>query len=492
MAPDPTVPTVHVLATLVQTQGAGLGLASGLTLLMLSLCFAVGHRLRPHWGLNWLALSMLATATRGLAAATGALTLEWRSTLALMASVGLAALVTGLRNYVGQRRWAPWAEFAVFLALWQAMSWAARTAGLGLSAGVLSSVLIYLYLASLCLPRLRAVAGESHPLAAGAVLFHPLVVVGGGMGLMHLDGLTLHSWSALSYGLLGLGLLMAAAGRLKAELMRELARRQAAEDQLRQLNDSLEQRIATRTEELAGLVDGLESFNRMVSHDLRGPLGGLTGVALLTRQALAERDLTQAERLLAVIETETRRLSTLVSELLLLARVSNADLARCDTPLDEVLAQALQRLTLTEGEQRVAQVQAGPLPHAEVDGPLVQQVFVNLIGNALKFSQGRATPTVRVHEARSQGPQVVVEVSDNGPGFDPAQAAQLFQPFKRLHGREVAGHGIGLSIVRRIVERHGGRVWAEGRPGEGASFFFSLPAVQRPATGAGPGRHGHP
>lgn len=466
------------LAQLVHSQAAGIGLASGLMLLMLSLCSVVGRRLRPSWGLGWLGLSMLAGSARGMAAAAGALTQEWRLVLATVAAAGLAALVAGLRCYVGRNRWHPLTEFLGFFLLWQVITELIRFAGLGASAGVLTSVAIYLYLASICLPVLRSVTGKSHALVAGALVMHPLVVVGFGMGALKLDVLTLHSWSVLSYSLLGVTLLMAAAGRLRIELQTELEGRQAAEAQLRQLNDSLEQRIQERTEELEGLVDGLESFNRMVSHDLRGPLGGLTGVAMLARQALDRQDIPRAQHMLELIETETGRLSTLVTQLLILARVSHAELSLSMTSLDDVLREALRSLTVSLGDERVAQVQSEPLPQAKVDAQLMQQVFVNLIGNALKFSQGQAQPEVRVREAADakSGPQVVVEVRDNGPGFAPALGAQLFQPFKRLHGREVEGHGIGLTIVRRIVERHGGSVWAEGRPGQGASFYFSLPA----------------
>ena len=469
-----------LLARLIREHGAGIGLASGLTLLMLTLCFAVGHRLRPRWGLGWLGLSMAAAGVRGAAAAAGLLTPAWRLPLALVTAVGLAALVVGLRRFVGRHRWPPMLEFAGVFLLWQAVTQAARSAGLGPIAGVLTTTGIYLYLAALCLPALKAVTGRAHALAAGALVVHPLIVVGLGVGLMGLDALALHSWSVMSQGLLGLGLLTAAAGRLLIELQAELQGRQQAEARLRQLNDSLEQRIQARTEELEGLVDGLDSFNRMVSHDLRGPLGGLAGVALLAREALAQQDIPRAEQMLGLIQTETSRLSSLVTQLLMLARISNSELALQITPLDEVLQRALQSLSLSVGSAQVAQVHPEPLPQAEVDADLVQQVFVNLIGNALKFSQGRAHPEVRVRESapgpRGAPAQVVVEVRDNGPGFDTLQANQLFQPFKRLHGRAFEGHGIGLTIVRRIVERHGGRVWAEGRPGQGASFFFSLPA----------------
>jgi signal transduction histidine kinase len=118
----------------------------------------------------------------------------------------------------------------------------------------------------------------------------------------------------------------------------------------------------------------------------------------------------------------------------------------------------------------------GALPALDCDAVLLRQVFVNLLANALKFTRDAATPTIVV-QAEHRGGGWTVTVQDNGVGFDPQRAADLFRPFSRLHGARFEGSGIGLTIVQRIVERHGGRVWAEGRPGAGASFHFTLPAA---------------
>lgn len=458
---------------LIQHQTAGIGLASGVILLMLALCFLVGDRLRPTWGLRWIALAMTLSALRTLLAIFNP---GWIGPhgYGLLAAGGLAALVVGLRRYLGRDEHPAAGEWLFVTGGWFLAMQAAQAAGLGPVAGPAASTLIYLYLAALCVPRLRPVAGQAHWLAAGALLLNPVLVVGVGLGVLQLDLLPLRSWASLALALVGLGLLMAGSGRLRLELQSELDARQRAEAALRALNESLEQRIYERTEELEGLVEGLESFNRMVSHDLRGPLGGLGGAAHLARQALDQGNAARADELLGLIGDEASRLGGLVTQLLVLARVSNAELALRDTPLDAVLSEALQTLALSEGPERIACVHREPLPVARVDEALIRQVFVNLVGNALKFAGLRGEPEVRVRRT-PQGPAVVIEVRDNGPGFEPACAADLFQPFRRLHGREVEGHGIGLTIVRRIVERHGGRVWAEGRPGQGASFFFSLP-----------------
>lgn len=453
---------------------AGLAFGAGAMLAMLALCFAVGHRLRPRWGLAWLALAMALAALRSLGTSAGLASAAVDQLAALLAASSIAALFTGLRLYVGLSAAAPWLEFVLMSAAWMLLRELGRWSGLPQLSGPLASTLLFVYLSALCAGRLRPVAGPAHKLAAVVLVLNPLLVVGIGIGVLGLNLQQLRGWSALALALVGLGLLMAAMGRLRGELNNELAARQLAEASLRLLNDSLEQRIRERTEELQGLVDGLESFNRMVSHDLQGPLGGLSGLAAVVRRALQAGDHARADQLLGLMANETRRLGELVNQLLVLARVTNAEPALRDTALDAVLAEALQALAVSHGEAALACVHAQRLPHAQVDPSLLRQVFVNLVGNALKFCRHAARPEVRVQAARSTD-EVVVEVRDNGPGFDPALASELFQPFRRLHGGEVEGHGIGLSIVRRIVERHGGRVWAEGRPQQGASFFFSLP-----------------
>ena len=459
---------------------AGLGFASGMLLLMLALGFVVGHALRPFWGMRWIALAMGLAALRALVSALGLGGSYWPLIAAPLAAATLAALLVGLRLYVGHSLRRPWLNFLLATLAWFVLRELLLLAGLGGTAGPLASGLVFAYLALLCMGRLQSVAGRAYPLAAAALLANPLLVLGFGQGLLQLDNAQLRGWSALGMAIVGLGLMMAGMGRLRMELEAELARRREAEGALRRLNESLETRVHERTAELEQLVSGLESFNRMVSHDLRGPLGGMRGLADLALQGLQQGQLDKVEKYLGLMRGETQRLGGLVTQMLLLARVTHADLALADTPLDGVLAEALQTLGVSEGEAAVACVQAEPMPHARVDAALMRQVFVNLIGNALKFAGKAGRPEVHVQPSEN-GQRIVVEVRDNGPGFDPERAVELFQPFRRLHGRDFEGSGIGLTIVRRIVERHGGQVWASGRPGQGASFFFSLPRVSSSA-----------
>ncbi len=123
---------------------------------------------------------------------------------------------------------------------------------------------------------------------------------------------------------------------------------------------------------------------------------------------------------------------------------------------------------------------AGELPDLQADPALVRQVFANLLANAIKFSGGAERPRVEVGATRASDGSAVFHVRDNGVGFTEAQVRELFVPFRRLHAERFEGHGIGLTIVRRIVERHGGRLWAEGKPGQGATFYFSL--EEQPST----------
>ncbi|MFO1338577.1 MAG: HAMP domain-containing sensor histidine kinase [Burkholderiaceae bacterium] len=262
--------------------------------------------------------------------------------------------------------------------------------------------------------------------------------------------------------------------RRRRALEAEVARRCAAEQTLRETNEQLELRVQQRTAELQNMVAGLESFNRSVSHDLRGPLGGIAGLARLAEAARQRADAPALARMLPMIEAQARSSQELVTALLDLARVGDAPLQRTDVSLDTLAREVVQQQLGPEPPPAL-QVVVDALPAVSADATLLRPVLTNLVGNALKFSAGQASPRVSIG-ALQGAHEVTVFVRDNGPGFPPEQAERLFQPFVRLHGQRFAGHGVGLSIVRRAVERHGGRVWAEAQPGAGACFYFSLPA----------------
>jgi len=260
---------------------------------------------------------------------------------------------------------------------------------------------------------------------------------------------------------------------------REIERAQSekllgAERALRLANETLEQCVTQRTKELSDTVGQLESFNRMVSHDLRGPLSGIAGMAALIQNELQGGDMERVRAWLSMQESLVKRLVRLVDDLLNLSRVSHGELMRLHQPLEAVVNEALSMLALFTPPEQLALIAVDPLPALSIDGGLMRQVFVNLLSNALKFTRGVERPHIHVSAVCSDS-QCIVGVSDNGAGFNDLRAAQLFTPFGRLHGGQFEGSGIGLAIVRRIVERHGGRCWAENRQDGGAKFYFTVP-----------------
>lgn len=290
------------------------------------------------------------------------------------------------------------------------------------------------------------------------------------------DPLLVRRTASLPLILFGLVLLTVSLLRRRRALEAEVARRGAAEAELAVLNTSLEQQVAQRTAELQDMVAGLESFNRSVSHDLRGPLGGIAGLALLAEAGLQRGDSAPALRMLPLIREQSESSMQLVAALLELARVGDAPMHRHAVDLGALATDVARLLSEERPGTAQAQVTVGALPTVIADEALLRAVFTNLIGNGLKFCAQRAEGRIEVR-SRSEGGAVIIEVADNGEGFDNASAASLFKPFRRLHGARFDGHGVGLSIVRRAVERHGGRVWAQGQPSQGATFSFSLPPV---------------
>ena len=306
-----------------------------------------------------------------------------------------------------------------------------------------------------------------HGIVMLAVLIYPLSMLAAVAGwlTMGLAGITL----IVPHAVLGMTILTTGLVRAQASSVRELAARQEIQAELERTNQTLELRVALRTAQLRETIEGLESFNRSVSHDLRGPLGGITGVSRMAREALGRGDLTAADRLLAAIARQSESSTDLVTSLLQLARSAEGAVERRPVNTAALVGELTDMLSAAP---QVVAIQDG-LPDLHADPALVRQVFANLLANAIKFSGSAAQPHVEVGATRSpEG--VVFHVRDNGVGFTEAQVRELFVPFRRLHADRFEGHGIGLTIVRRIVERHGGRLWAEGQPGQGATFYFTL------------------
>lgn len=319
-----------------------------------------------------------------------------------------------------------------------------------------------------------------HGIVMLAVLVYPASILAALAGWLSLVGAGISL--IVPHAVLGMTILTTGLVRAQANSARELAAREAVQAELERTNQTLELRVALRTAQLRETIEGLESFNRSVSHDLRGPLGGITGVARLAREALGRGDLTEADTLLAAISRQSESSTDLVTSLLQLARSAEGAVERRPVHTAALVREVADLLAgATATMPQVVRIADG-LPDLQADPALVRQVFANLLANAVKFSASAAQPRVEV--GATPAPEgVVFYVKDNGVGFTEAQARELFLPFRRLHAGQFEGHGIGLTIVRRIVERHGGRLWAEGRPGEGATFWFTL--EEQPSTMAG-------
>ena len=245
---------------------------------------------------------------------------------------------------------------------------------------------------------------------------------------------------------------------------------------LQQLNSGLERRVKSRTRELQALNRELETFTYSVSHDLRTPLRGIHGFATLLQESEAQRLSAEGQTFLQRIQDSSRRMGELINDLLAMARHSRAEIRPEPVDLSAVAQSVVTELERAE-PQRQVQWEIEPGLQVQADPVLMRLVLQNLLGNAWKYTGHTPQAHIRLCSQPALQPgQVCFCVSDNGAGFDPAYADQLFQPFKRLHSsQQFEGTGIGLATVARIVQRHGGTVQAEGAVGAGARFCFCLP-----------------
>lgn len=247
--------------------------------------------------------------------------------------------------------------------------------------------------------------------------------------------------------------------------------------ELRLLNEELEQRVRDRTRDLEVANQDLESFSYSVSHDLREPARVIEGFCEMFRSEFEASVPESGRRILERIWAGAGRMTRLINDLLHFSRSSRQSLNCQRVALRGLILEIVARLREPIGDRPLT-VEVADLPDCFADPALLEQVLVNLISNAFKFSAGRSPARVEIGALR-QGEAVVYYVRDNGVGFDMRHAEKLFGVFQRLHTQEAfEGTGIGLSIVHRIITRHGGRVWADSRPEEGTTLYFSLPQPQ--------------
>ena len=226
-------------------------------------------------------------------------------------------------------------------------------------------------------------------------------------------------------------------------------------------------------DELVSSNEDLQRFAYVAAHDLRSPLNAALNLSQLLARRVEEKLDDQERGMLRTSIESMERLNKLMNDILTFSEVGNAPQQLRLISLDEPLQIALANLK-HHIEHNGASITVGALPEVRSDRTQMVMVFQNLIGNALKYRRAEA-PHVRI-EAAQDGTEWRVSVADNGEGFTAEQASAIFEPFKRLHGKEIKGSGIGLATCKRIVERSGGRIWAQATPGQGSTFIFTVPA----------------
>ena len=259
---------------------------------------------------------------------------------------------------------------------------------------------------------------------------------------------------------------------------RDISQRKADELEIRELNNNLEDKIAKRTEQLEAANRELEAFSYSVSHDLRTPLRHISGFARILVNEFGAEMTGEAREHLQRIEDAVLRMGLLVDALLSMAVLRRRPLRLSPTELNRLVAEVISVLA-PECEGREVAWRIGRLPVLDCDPVLMSQVFQNLLSNALKYSSRRSPAVIEVDTIEEPGKPVIVLVRDNGAGFDMRYARKLFGMFQRLHTEsEFAGTGVGLATVHRIIQKHGGLIWAEAEPDHGATFYFSLQVAE--------------
>lgn len=245
----------------------------------------------------------------------------------------------------------------------------------------------------------------------------------------------------------------------------EIAERKLSEAKVKALNEDL----AKKLEQL----QSLDSFNYSISHDLMSPLNSITGLTGLLQTMYPEKFDTEVLEIVNHVMGSVDRMSNLIKDLLSFSRQANAEISKVDVSMEKIVKEVMEEIALTMPVAD-AEIVIHELPKAYCDNSMLKQVWANLISNAIKYSQKKPQPKVEIGGIQKNG-ELIYFVKDNGAGFNMAHYNKLFSIFQRLHSEsEFNGTGIGLAVVKRIIERHDGRIWAESEVGKGSEFYFTL------------------